>query len=83
MNLGSLREDLGRVKTPSLRVFICSQIAQRQFQIGYLMEKINSDAATKARPAQPLPEKMAPPSEAVSVIKVKKGLDERNRISVK
>ena len=83
MNLSSLRDDLGRVKTPSLRIFISSQIAQRQFQIGYLMQKINTDAPTKGQPAQPLPEKKAPPSEAAKVITVKKRVDEQNRIRIK
>ena len=83
MDLGSLRDDLGRVKTPSLRVFVCSQIAQKQFQIGYLMEKITNDAATKALSAQPLSEKKAPHPAVITVVKKKKALDEQNRIRVK
>jgi len=62
MNLNSLRDDLNRVTTPQLRAFILNQISQKQTQIELLMRKISADAATKAPPVQPLPNKQPPPA---------------------
>jgi hypothetical protein len=82
-NLSSLRDALNRVMTPNLRVFICSQIAQREFQINYLMGEINTYNVAQAQSALPLPEKKTPSPKATTVVTKKKSFDKRVHMQVK
>jgi hypothetical protein len=80
MNIRSLTDDLNRVTTPSLRIFILSQIAQKHSQILYLGGKISADAGTKAPPVQPLPKKKTSAPRATTITTKKKALDKHDRV---
>jgi hypothetical protein len=82
-NLRSLKDDLGRVMTPSIRTIILNLVAQRQTQINQLMGKINTHNAAQAQPALPLPEKKTPAPKATTVVTKKKSVDKRVHLQVK
>jgi len=63
MELLSLREDLKRVMTPSIRLHIENEILQKELRLHLLMKKHTNWSLTQTPVIQPLSKKEAPPCQ--------------------